>query len=348
MINATLTISVPLGQSGGLLQPRTAPKNPQTLSQSSGAQSTEQMVNALADALIQGMFKKKWDGGTFDASNPMMKMVADYMDQHHPEIGRPDDANGHVRNWNDELKEDNYLDKNELSEFTKGLKGFLSDLLNGVGSLMSSLGSMAGGLAGSAVGGPLGSMAGSAIGGAVGNAAGNVFSGLGNQFGGAGGFGGCGFGSAGAGGFGGGMNPMDLSSMGLAGFNMGNSFAMHVGKTAIDSIDINSDAPKGGNSDMEKFARYSFSDEDKGVAEAIGKYMDNHTDRYGEQPKGGWANRIEKGKDFNFDEISHFKQAMSDVKGIMNGQSTGDSQLDSDAMMLSNAVVFEAMNKVAA
>lgn len=253
------------------------------------------------------------------------------MDQHHPEIASPNDATGHVRNWNDELKEDNYLNKEELSEFSKGLKGFLSNLLNGVGSLVSSLGGLAGSLAGSAFGGPVGSMVGGAVGDAAGHIAGNVLSGLGNQIGGSSGFGhrgfdfqgigsqgfgSCGFGSAGAGGFGGGMSPADLSPMGQAGFDLGNSFAAHVGKTAVDSIDIGK-GPLGlglSDSKMDHFARYSFNDGDKDIAEAIGKYMDHHTDRYGEQPRGGWANRIEKGKDFNFEEINRFKQAMSDVK----------------------------------
>jgi hypothetical protein len=350
MINATLTITLPLGSldtsggMGGLNQ--FGGQNPTGQDRSIGSTgSGNGLVDLLADTLIKGLFKKKWDGATFDQNDPLMKLIADFMDKKGSDYARPDDATGSVRNWNDELSEDNYLDKSELAEFTKGLKDALSSILGGglsqvlgtAGSLISGLGTIAGGLAGGALGGPVGGMVGSSLGGAVGNTVGGTVSGLGNQLGGSNGFGRAGFGgvlpnNTGSGGF----NLQDMSPMTQLGFSMGGDFASHVGKTAVDGINIKEDD-----------GRYSFGDEDKDLAKEIGKYMDQHTEEFGKQPRLGWARRIEEGRDFEAAEMDRFKQAMGTIKDFLDGKSSGDKDLDMDTMLVSNSIINEAMHKVA-
>lgn len=351
MINATLTITVPLnnssvgGAGGGWNQ--AGGNSSKGLNGSTGlpGNGMDELVDLLADTLAKSLFKKEGDGATFDSSNPLMKMIADFMDKHGSDFSGPHDATGSVRNWKDELTEDNYLSKSELSDFKQGLKGALSTILGGglsevmgtAGSLISGLGALAGGIAGGMLGGPAGGMVGSSIGGALGNSVGGAVSGLGAQLGGQiGGFGSAGFGSAGAGNTGGGGFALrDMSPMAQSGYSMGGSFAGYVGKTAVDGINIKEDD-----------GRYSFSKEDKDLAKAIGKFMDQHTEEFGPQPRGGWASRIERGKDFNSEEIGRFKDAMSAVKSVMGGKSTGDQQLDMDTMLLSNSIINEAMYKV--
>lgn len=334
MINATLTISVPLDSAGSLAQSgaRGGAAAP-PLGGAQGGGGADALVDMLAEALMQALFQKKGDGATFNnpGNNPLMEMIAKFMDQNGSNYGGPHDATGSVRNWQDEVSEDNYLDKQELAEFSRGLKDALSSVLGGLGGL-------AGGLMGGAVGGVGGSMLGSALGQELGNGVGGAMSGLGNQNGGLGvgpGFGGGAMGN--------------MSPMGQSGFVTGGNFASHVGKTAVDSIDFKESGFRFDELHLNGGQRFSIDKEDKDMAKEIAKFMDQNPENYGPAPKnGGWAGRIESGKDFNQDEMNRFKQAMNDVKGVMDGQSTGNQQTDMDAMLLSNSIINQAMHKIAA
>ncbi len=308
MINAMMTFSF----SGSSALNSLGNNNAQGLSSALGGLGAGGgMVDMLADVLTQALFEKKGDGATFNNSgdNPLMDMVAGFMDQHRSQYNGPDDAFGGVRNWKDEMSEDNYLDGNEFKEFKQGLKDALGSVLGG-------------GLS-------------------------QVMGTLGNAFGG-GGFGSTSFGGSGMSGFGsfsfglsgsaGGQDMFafgSMSLMGQSGFAMGGNFASHVGSTALDGIDI-----------QKHHGRFSFGAEDKDIAKDIGKFMDHHTEKFGEPPRGGWANRIEKGKDFNSEEIGQFKDAVSALKGLMVGHSMGDFQIDMDGIMLSNSIMNDAMYKL--
>ncbi|MGE8187523.1 DNA-binding protein [Pseudomonas sp. NPDC086278] len=94
--------------------------------------SSDGAAGQIASLLGDALFKKSGSGSTIgDAKNPLLGMIADYMDKSPGEFGKPDDANGKVRNWRDELGEDNYLDANETKAFTKGLEGLIKDILGG-------------------------------------------------------------------------------------------------------------------------------------------------------------------------------------------------------------------------
>jgi len=76
-----------------------------------------QAVNGLSKASMDGALKPDGDGSTFsDADKPMLQEVADYMDKHSSTYGTPDSGS-----WSKELKEDNYLDKDETAKFRGAL-----------------------------------------------------------------------------------------------------------------------------------------------------------------------------------------------------------------------------------
>lgn len=340
MINATLTVNTPSDNSGGLMSrgaggaggagAGAGGRGPGDVQSQGGAMDA--IVDMLGDTLIQMLFQKNSDGATFDnpGNNPLMDMISEYMDRN-PGYHSPDDATGNVRSWKDEMSEDNFLNKQELSDFTDGLKGFLTSLLSGDwSSLGGELGSLAGGMAGTAMGGPAGGMVGSAVGGTAGSLMGGVVDNRVGDFGG--------------GGMQGGQSPMAQN-----GFSMGSSFASHVGKTAIDSIDIKQTGFRPSEMDLNGGERFSIDGADKDIARDVAKFMDQNPEKYGPAPKnGGWAGRIEQGKDFNQDEIDRFKQGMSDLKDVMDGKSTGDQQTDMDARLASNSIVSDSMYKLSA
>ncbi|WP_116453718.1 hypothetical protein [Pokkaliibacter plantistimulans] len=375
MINATLTISIPLDNSGGLLQGDTN-KGAAPSQQGSQGGSTNPLADMLADALTQALFQKQGDGATFNnpGNNPLMDMIAKFMDQNKSNYSGPDDATGNVRNWQDEMSEDNYLDKNELQEFTKGLKDALSSVLGGglqqmlggaggmvsdVGNTISGLGGMAGSVAGGALGGLGGSMIGGALGDALGSAIGGSISGLGSQIGGlgggfGGGFGGAGFGSASpqSTGFGGGSTLGNMSPAMQSGVATAGSFASYAGKTALDSIGTHNDSD----------TRYFVNKEDREMAKDIGRFMDQNPEIFGkpEYQKDNWdkaktddkswADALSNPDDdgMSKESMDKFKQAISMLKDTMDGKSTGNQQTDMDAMLLANSLVNQAMHKVAA
>ncbi|EJZ58393.1 MULTISPECIES: DNA-binding protein [Pseudomonas] len=86
----------------------------------------------IASLLGEALFEKNGSGANIrDAKNPLLGMIADYMDKNPDKFGKPDDANGKVRSWRDELSEDNYLNKEEKQAFTQGLEGLIKDILGG-------------------------------------------------------------------------------------------------------------------------------------------------------------------------------------------------------------------------
>ncbi|MDI2591024.1 harpin HrpZ family protein [Pseudomonas sp. N3-W] len=86
----------------------------------------------IASLLGEALFEKNGSGANIrDAKNPLLGMIADYMDKNPDKFGKPDDATGKVRSWRDELSEDNYLNSDEKQSFTKGLEGLIKDILGG-------------------------------------------------------------------------------------------------------------------------------------------------------------------------------------------------------------------------
>ncbi|MZI95086.1 hypothetical protein F9817_18065 [Vibrio sp. CAIM 722] len=336
MINATLTLSITsssgFGQMGGLNSSGMGSSRGGMSSSFGGlGSSSSSIADTMADILTKALFKKNDNGATFDdtTDNPIMEMVASFMDKQSAKYAGPTGAFGGKDHWKNELKEDNGLNADEFKQFKQGLKDALNSIMDGSYSQI-----MSGGSSSSSLGG------GSSLGGVSGHSCGDLGQ---NSFGSSNGFGSMGMGSSGFGaaGFGsssiGGTSQIssDLTTVGESGFSMGGNFAAHVGETAIDGLDI-----------KERHGRYKFGREDKDLAKSIGKFMDQHPEKYGEPPKGGWANRIEKRKDFNSEEMGQFKNAMQDVKGLMNGKSMGNSQLDSDGMMLCNSIISDSLYKV--
>ncbi|MFJ4143898.1 DNA-binding protein [Pseudomonas sp. NPDC089734] len=86
----------------------------------------------IASLLGDTMFEKSGSGANIrDTDNPLLGMVADYMDRNPDQFGKPDDANGKVNGWRDELSEDKYLNSDEKEAFTKGLEGLINEFLSG-------------------------------------------------------------------------------------------------------------------------------------------------------------------------------------------------------------------------
>ncbi|GFM85755.1 hypothetical protein PSCICO_11540 [Pseudomonas cichorii] len=86
----------------------------------------------IASLLGDSMFEKSGSGANIrNTDNPLLGMVADYMDRNPEEFGKPHDANGKVNGWRDELSEDKYLNSKEKDAFTKGLEGLINEFLSG-------------------------------------------------------------------------------------------------------------------------------------------------------------------------------------------------------------------------
>ncbi|MBX8534975.1 harpin HrpZ family protein [Pseudomonas cichorii] len=86
----------------------------------------------IASLLGDSLFEKSGSGANIrDTDNPLLGMVADYMDRNPDEFGKPHDANGKVNGWRDELSEDKYLNSKEKDSFTKGLEGLINEFLSG-------------------------------------------------------------------------------------------------------------------------------------------------------------------------------------------------------------------------
>ncbi|AZC83988.1 DNA-binding protein [Pseudomonas chlororaphis] len=94
--------------------------------------NSDDITGQIAKLLSQVLFEKSGSGANIrDPKNPLLGMIADHMDNHPCQFGKPDDANGNVRNWRDELSEDNYLNSAETEAFTKGMESLLKSFLGG-------------------------------------------------------------------------------------------------------------------------------------------------------------------------------------------------------------------------
>ncbi|WCN08416.1 hypothetical protein [Marinomonas mediterranea] len=310
------------GSQGGTLQGSIA-SGAQKVNQLSQSM-TESIVDLLSEILVKALFDKKGEGATFgegtkgsEGNNKLLELIAKFMDDNGDSYRGPHDATGNVRNWQDELKEDNYLSKDELSDFKSGLKDALMQLFSG------------GGLGGNTSG------ASSAA-----QPAAQSFS------------------PAMSGMTGGGAQAM--SPMQQQGFGMGGDLGKHMMKSSIDGLGVDQFLGKAdrfsGNSSkpMDQVVnsmvagRFEFADEDKDTARTIGKMMDMNPEVFGKQPRGGWASRIESGKDFEPAEMQRFQSAANMLKDSIDGKSTGDSELDMDLRLTAGALMNDAMNKVAA
>ncbi|MBT2298558.1 harpin HrpZ family protein [Pseudomonas fluorescens] len=94
--------------------------------------SSDSTAGQIASLLGDALFEKSGSGANIrNADNPLLGMIADYMDNNPDKFEKPDDANGKVRGWRDELSEDNYLSGDEKETFTRGLESLIKDLLGG-------------------------------------------------------------------------------------------------------------------------------------------------------------------------------------------------------------------------
>jgi hypothetical protein len=88
-------------------------------------------ASSIASLLSDVLLEKKGSGAKFDQKNPLVAMVAEHMDKNPEKFGKPDDANGNVNGWKDELGEDDYLSGDEKKAFTKGLESLIQEILGG-------------------------------------------------------------------------------------------------------------------------------------------------------------------------------------------------------------------------
>ncbi|KPZ11042.1 Type III helper protein HrpZ1 [Pseudomonas amygdali pv. ulmi] len=104
-----------------------------------------QVLNGLAKSMLNDLLTKQDDGTRFsDDDMPMLKKIAEFMDDNPAQFPKPDSGS-----WVNELKEDNFLDGDETAQFCSAL-----DI---IGQQLGSQQNAAGGLAGDSSGGGLGS-----------------------------------------------------------------------------------------------------------------------------------------------------------------------------------------------
>jgi len=98
-----------------------------------------QVLNGLGKASLDDLLSKQGDGTKFSSDDmPMLDKIAEFMDQNPSKFPAPDSGS-----WKNELKEDNYLDKNETGALRAALDmlgGQLEQQQNGVSDAGSRLG----------------------------------------------------------------------------------------------------------------------------------------------------------------------------------------------------------------
>ncbi len=129
--------------------------------QNQGAGSSE-VVDTMTDRIMNGMFKDgkfqppsgtKEGGGDQFSDDKLAEGVAKFMDNNPDKYGSPDDSTGRVRNWNQELAEDNGMNKDEMAAFQKGLKDYLAQNFRGNGDSTQANGGVPGSRGGTTPGG---------------------------------------------------------------------------------------------------------------------------------------------------------------------------------------------------
>lgn len=94
------------------------------------SEASNPAAGKIASLLQDTLFEKNGDGANIrNQDSPLLGMVADYMDKKPDTFGKPHDATGNVGGWKDEVKEDGYLNNQETESFTKGLEGFINEML---------------------------------------------------------------------------------------------------------------------------------------------------------------------------------------------------------------------------
>lgn len=312
-------------------------------------------ISALTDTLMKGLFGEPdkngiskindWDKSGKTSENPLLQMLAEFMDSASGAYGTP---HGQAGNWKDELSENDTVNKQEFDAFKQGLTDALTSMLDQslnnaimnlgmgmLGGLMGGMGGMGGGM------NPLGGMGGgSPFGGMGGMGGGSPFGGMGgmNPFAG---------GMAGLGGalLGGGMGGMAQTGMGF-GLGMGN----HIGMNSLNEIGTHKDGDN----------RHFVNEEDRGTAREIGKFMDQHPEIFGKpeyQKDGGsvktddksWAEALSNPDDDGMtgDSMNKFLDAKNIVKDVMLGDisRTSGTAMAGDAMLAGSNVIMEGLSK---
>ncbi|MBI6854915.1 DNA-binding protein [Pseudomonas lijiangensis] len=244
----------------------------------------------IASLLGDSMFEKSGSGANIrDTENPLLGMVADYMDRNPDEFGKPDDAaNGRVvKGWRDELVEDNYLNKHEKESFTKGLEGLINEFLSG-GSK------------------------GQNVSGGSGSGTGNTGFNTGNNTGSNAlpNFGGSPAASGGAASGGGGLQELLAALLGS------------LGEEKLDNLLTPNTAPNA------KSGQMSFNFEDKDVLKEVSRFMDMHPEEFG-KPDGkskDWMGELSEGDNvMSKAEGEQFQKAINMIKGEIKDSAQGNS-----------------------
>ncbi|WP_259645001.1 harpin HrpZ family protein [Pseudomonas cichorii] len=274
-----------------------------TAMQSDSSGSAGKIASLLGDS----MFEKSGSGANIrDTDNPLLGMVADYMDRNPDKFGKPHDANGKVNGWRDELSEDSYLNGSEKESFTKGLEGLINEFLSG-----GSKGQNVSG--GSGFGGGTSGFGGGTPNFGTGNSSGAHSSS------------GCGGSPAAAGGgaaSGGGLQDLLSSLLGS------------LGEEKLDNLLTPVSTGGGGGSlgamlaASNKQGQMSFNFEDKDVLKEISRFMDMHPEEFG-KPDGkskDWMGELSEGDNvMSKPEAEQFQKAINMIKGEIKDSAQGNS-----------------------
>ncbi|MEJ2442525.1 MAG: hypothetical protein P8Y42_03565 [Exilibacterium sp.] len=108
--------------------------------QNQGAGNSE-LVDSMVDRIMGDMFdgnKFKSESGDGSKSkgnqlsdDNLAQKVAEFMDKNPEKYGTPHDSTGRVRNWNQELAEDNIMSDDEKATFKQALTDYLKSKLGG-------------------------------------------------------------------------------------------------------------------------------------------------------------------------------------------------------------------------
>ncbi|MCV4282467.1 harpin HrpZ family protein [Pseudomonas capsici] len=248
----------------------------------------------IASLLGESLFETSGSGANIrDTENPLLGMVADYMDRNPDQFGKPDDAaNGRVvKGWRDELVEDNYLNKHEKESFTKGLEGLINEFLSGGSTGQNVSGGSGFGTGNSGFG--------------TGNSGFNTANNTGARS-----SSGCGGSAASNGASGGGLQELLAALLGS------------LGEEKLDNLLTPNTAPNA------KSGQMSFNFEDKDVLKEISRFMDMHPEEFG-KPDGkskDWMGELSEGDNvMSKAESEQFQKAINMIKGEIKDSAQGNS-----------------------
>lgn len=325
----------------------------------------QDLAGALTDTLMKGLFGEPdskgiskfndWDKGSKSTNNPLLDLLAEFMDASTGAYGKPD---GKAGNWKEELFENDTVNQQEREAFGQGLKDVLSMFLDQaineaiMGAALSS--KMGGGL-----GGGLGNMLGGGLGGGLGNMlGGGLGGGLGDNLFGNNPFSGGSTGSpfannpfsSGLSGLGSSILGGGLSGMGQTGMGFGLDLASHMGLQQLNDIGTHVDGKN----------RHFINEENRGTAKEIGKFMDQHPEIFGKpeyQKDFGpvkadtksWAEALSNPDDDGMtgESMDKFHKATNIMKDVMLGDTSQcpSKATAGDAMLAVSNIVSEGLGK---